>query len=125
MTIIEKRCPNCGVTKPAHDFHKNKSAKSGLHWHCKKCACEWQSLHRKPKTREQRLRWRMRNPLNQVAHDKVRRAVKSGRLTPKPCEKCGSRTRINAHHDDYSKPLDVRWLCQGCHLELHKEIGRL
>lgn len=45
-----------------------------------------------------------------IARWKVTRAVKSGRLVKQPCEVCGL-TAVQAHHDDYSKPLDVRWLC--------------
>lgn len=48
----------------------------------------------------------------------VSRALKAGRLERRPCEVCGS-TKAEAHHDDYSKPLDVRWLCKTHHLEHH------
>jgi hypothetical protein len=41
-----------------------------------------------------------------------------GKLVPKPCEGCGS-DRVEKHHDDYTKPLQVRWFCRGCHLQLH------
>lgn len=41
-----------------------------------------------------------------------------GKLVPKPCEKCGD-THVQMHHEDYSKPLDVRWLCIDCHMEEH------
>lgn len=42
-----------------------------------------------------------------------------GKLKRKPCENCGAK-RTEKHHDDYSKPLQVRWLCKGCHQTLHK-----
>lgn len=55
------------------------------------------------------------------------KAISKGILVPKPCEECGAtgtfqdgRNSVHAHHDDYSKPLTVRWLCQKCHHEWHK-----
>lgn len=62
------------------------------------------------------------------AHDILEKAVLYGKLhNPETCESCGStdrfkdgRTAIQGHHDDYNKPLDVRWLCQKCHHEWHK-----
>jgi hypothetical protein len=44
--------------------------------------------------------------------------VKKGKLTRKPCEECAL-PFVEAHHDDYSKPLDVRWLCASHHMLLH------
>ena len=50
----------------------------------------------------------------------VKKAVKNGVITkPNKCEECGSKTRLNAHHPDYGKPLEVIWLCQSCHKKLH------
>lgn len=43
-----------------------------------------------------------------------------GHLEPRPCETCCS-TAAEKHHEDYSKPLEVRWLCRKCHLALHFE----
>jgi ribosomal protein S27AE len=54
---------------------------------------------------------------------KVHRAKKAGRLTPLPCEKCGA-VKVDAHHDDYSKPLQVRWLCRACHRAHHAAVAR-
>jgi hypothetical protein len=51
-------------------------------------------------------------------HYIVEVAVHDGRLCPKPCEVCGC--SAVAHHDDYNKPLDVRWLCPTHHVEWHK-----
>ena len=69
---------------------------------------------------------------SKTAHRKVDNAIKRGRLIqPDSCENCQTipepmsdgRTRIQAHHDDYDKPLEVRWLCQECHHEQHKPRG--
>lgn len=61
-------------------------------------------------------RWRENHPDRYAAHIAVGNAVRSGALVKKPCEKCGS-TQVHAHHDDYSKPLEVRWLCPEHHAE--------
>lgn len=63
-------------------------------------------------------KWRQRNPEKVAAHIAVNHATRSGRLASQPCEKCG-RHDAQAHHDDYSKPLDVRWLCPPHHRAEH------
>jgi ribosomal protein S27AE len=52
------------------------------------------------------------------ARRKVRTAIASGRLAREACEVCGE-SKVHAHHDDYSKPLEVRWLCPAHHYEHH------
>lgn len=55
-----------------------------------------------------------------AAHRTFRDAVKHGEIERQSaCEQCGSDRRIDAHHDDYSKPLKVRWLCGSCHTKHH------
>lgn len=65
-------------------------------------------------------RWRRQHPERQAAHNAVARALRKGTLVRQPCEKgpegCGPGT-VHAHHDDYSKPLEVRWLCALHHAE--------
>src|SRR4051794_38080208 len=48
----------------------------------------------------------------------VKRALATGELERLPCDRCGA-TPADAHHPDYTKPLDVRWLCRDHHTELH------
>ena len=50
---------------------------------------------------------------------KVAYAIKTGKIVPRPCEVCGA-AKAQAHHDDYNKPLEVRWLCREHHEEWHK-----
>jgi hypothetical protein len=55
-----------------------------------------------------------------AARERVRRAVQAGRLVrPDRCEGCELSVPVQAHHDDYSKPLEVRWLCPACHVAIH------
>lgn len=67
--------------------------------------------------------WNERNPEKRRAHVEVLKAKRSGRLVaPENCQACGCKhPRIEAHHEDYSKPLDVMWLCSKCHAQLHEK----
>jgi ribosomal protein S27AE len=58
-----------------------------------------------------------------IARWLVNRALKCGRLQKKPCERCGAHAS-QAHHDDYSNPLDVRWLCAKHHADEHRANPR-
>lgn len=55
------------------------------------------------------------------ARRKVSWAIATGKLVKKPCRICGDPDTI-AHHEDYSKPLEVWWLCRVCHKLWHMEV---
>jgi hypothetical protein len=73
--------------------------------------------------------WKIRRPMySELPEWQRRRAiarayagvyVRIGKLKPQPCEKCGTTRLVQKHHEDYSKPLAVRWLCQPHHREEH------
>lgn len=65
---------------------------------------------------------RKRTRKHQLAHYAVRDAIREGTLIkPSACLACGSsKERIEGHHKDYSKPLEVDWLCQSCHKKEHR-----
>lgn len=78
----------------------------------------------KEEIRNSTRKYRKNNPEKYRAHQLVLYAMRRGTLLRQPCEKCGAE-KAEAHHDDYSKPLDVRWLCHSCHIKWHKEINIL
>jgi hypothetical protein len=64
--------------------------------------------------------YRARHPQKYAANNAVNNAIRDGRLERKSCEVCGAKAQ--AHHDDYSKPLDVKWLCQRHHRDRHRQL---
>ena len=69
-----------------------------------------------------RKKWMANNPEKRAAHYAVNNAVRDGRLEkPASCQVCGATPkRIEGHHEDYTKPLDVLWLCRTCHNDAHR-----
>lgn len=59
--------------------------------------------------------------LKRRARRQVSRALVLGDLKRQPCEVCGAEN-THGHHDDYNKPLEVRWLCEWHHLEAHGQL---
>lgn len=58
-----------------------------------------------------------------IARAKANYAVKMGKLIkPEQCEVCLKKTRLEGHHEDYSKPLEIIWLCTGCHADTDREL---
>lgn len=69
-------------------------------------------------------KYRTNNPIKTKAQHTASNAIPSGRLIkPDTCEECPNTGRIEGHHDDYSVPLVVRWLCRSCHDAWHAENG--
>lgn len=64
-------------------------------------------------------RYREQNPQKIKAREAVRQAIRRGDLSRGICRDCGTAKNVHAHHADYSRPLDVIWLCAVCHGELH------
>lgn len=69
-------------------------------------------------------KWRKTHPMNQEQRRKANARcyagvyARRGLLERKPCEVCGTLENLERHHDDYSKPLQVRWHCRKHHLEI-------
>lgn len=133
-----KQCGKCGESKSELDFHQRRASKDGLSARCKECqrdydkaranlphrisaraAYQQTDIGRAAMRRAKRL-FIERNPQKRAAHILVGNALRDGKLVRQPCEKCGA-IKVEAHHDDYTKPLDVRWLCKRHHAEVHTQ----
>lgn len=133
-------CRVCGEMKPHDSFYVSQLRICGSVGECKACSKKRVRLRSQtnpavqaydrdraklPKRAQQAARisraWRENNPDGYKAHTAVGNAIRDGRLSKSPCEVCGSVDNLHAHHDDYSKPLDVRWLCAKHHHRMHGE----
>ena len=124
-----KRCSRCGELKSKFEFQRECSNRDGLLNYCGECNNRLVRERRKFEPERfratRRASWQ-RNKHKTVYNEKrkakarVQEALLSGRLTKKSCVYCGN-LKTDGHHDDYSKPLDVRWLCRACHAKLHRD----
>lgn len=94
----------------------------------------WDLLRRRTRLRPQKKMgadnhfYRGGKRADDPAQNLLESALSTGAVVRKEaCEECGAtgtmrdgRSKIQGHHDDYNKPLDVRWLCQECHHAWHK-----
>lgn len=78
----------------------------------------------KEASRNSTRKYRMNNKEKYIAHGAVKSAIRSGKMKKMPCVICGDIKSV-AHHEDYSKPLEVVFLCRKHHVERHNEIKRL
>lgn len=110
---MEAICCGCRMSKPSEAFNRNAYRKKREH--------EWVSteIGRASRRASESSKYAKRKTDPKVrARYTLRQAVRSGRIAKLPCEQCGA--AAEAHHEDYGKPLEVRWLCRPHHAELHR-----
>lgn len=119
-------CQHC--KKTIGYFIKNSTLTNGrISYFCRECNTKRMKEYRntsigKKRTKSANIRTTKKHYGKQMARLAVYRAVKAGKLyKPSRCEDCGNNESLFAHHPDYSKPLDVLWLCRGCHALIHKK----
>ena len=137
---MKKQCFKCGRILDIEEFYPHKQMRDGHLNKCKECTKkdaskrlrlhpdvvkEYESKRSKTEHRKKlRLfyteKYRKEHPERISANSKVGRAIKSGKIIkPKCCSICGKECKTVAHHYDYSKPLDVIFVCQSCHKRIH------
>ena len=121
-----KRCPRCGETKPLNQYPKDPRRSRGINSYCFPCyrayARELGKKNRGTALRRQRRKRALGPTRHEAAAQIVRYAVKLGVLTKGPCAVCGTTESIQAHHTDYTKPLEVTWLCRLHHFHAHGQL---
>lgn len=121
-----KQCRSCRIDLEMTEFYRHPETRDGYLNHCKQCVRGRVRRRRAQNIDEYRERDRQRpgraakkRPEQAAAHAAVRYAIQRGDLVRQPCEKCGTTEIVDAHHDDYAEPLEVRWLCRRHHREEH------
>lgn len=136
---MNKTCTKCFTEKPVGVFCKKSSAKDKLDPWCpdckKKSMKKWlenggrlikaisqekwsHSDHGRKIKNLWRKQNRWKNRLKINARNRVWNLILSGKLSKKPCSKCPDKMG-EAHHTDYTRPLEIIWLCRKCHNKEH------
>ena len=131
---VTKVCFKCKQEKHLSYFYNHKGMADGHLNKCKECAKADVMKHRidniekireydrcrgSRKTIIYQREYRRNNSVKTIARQRAERAIKSGEITRKPCEVCGATERVEMHHEDYSNPLDVVFLCSIHHKRAH------
>ncbi len=133
-----KTCFKCGGEFELSEFYPHKQMADGHLNKCKECTKTDSTRHRNANLDKIRkydrgrgnrqspgylLKYRAEKPNAYKAGCMVSNAVRDGKLFREPCGVCCSEENVHAHHDDYLKPLNVRWLCVVCHNQWHAVNG--
>lgn len=137
---MSKKCIRCDQVLPLGRFYKHPRMGDGHLNKCIECTKMDMKAHRimnpgqyrqyeavrsiRPERIKANMKhiqeWRSKNPERYKAQNAVNNALRDGRLKrASACQVCGAIFELHAHHADYSKPLDVLWVCPKCHRDLH------
>ena len=137
---MQKQCFKCGRVLDIEEFYQHKQMKDGHLNKCKDCTkkdvhersrkcfnkiAEYEKARSQTEKRKQlrqlyQKKYRQEHPERVAINLRVRRAINAGEIIkPKCCSVCGKECKTIAHHYDYTKPLDVIFVCQRCHKRIH------
>jgi len=136
---MKRICSVCKIEKKLEDFYRNKIEKHGREYRCKDCSAKkckkyfQEKLKEDPdyynkqakRNRQNYYAWCERN--YEERKEKIYAGSYIGHLIEKKtlirpieCSQCLEKGKIEAHHDDYRKPQEIRWLCTKCHRKADK-----
>ena len=120
--MATKTCFKCGQEKPLSEFYKHPQMSDGHLNKCKECTKADTRKHEQEKPESvlhSRLSAYSKKPTRTNAYRVVEAALRAGVIEkPHSCSICNcpdTEKRIEAHHYDYERPLEVTWLCPDCH----------
>ncbi len=117
-----KKCSQCGVLKDESEFTKNKSSRDGFGYLCEPCRSIYNKIHMEKYRAKNGYKPHARTE-KRKAHEAVARALRRGKIIkPALCESCHLEKRLEGHHADYGKRLEVVWLCRKCHFNIHRNL---
>lgn len=124
-----KYCSRCHKTEDEAEgltVYTNEKKLDKKYYHCHSCANERSKKYYKTENGKKAVKRAVKKNINKypkkaTARNKLNYAVSQGKIKkPQKCSKCGeAEKRIEGHHEDYSKPLEVKWVCTKCHSSLH------
>jgi len=122
-----RTCTACKLEKEESDFYFSKTH-NRLDYYCK--ACHRNIVREYAKTDKGRTATKRRSAKmlslyrnKDKARRKLRYEVRMGRIVkPSACDSCNNELKVEAHHEDYDKPLDVNWYCNPCHKSKHGKL---
>lgn len=118
-------CSRCKQEKPIAEFCNNQPNR------CLACNRELSRISRKKPVgqawiKEYSKKRYQKFKVKAIARTKVHAAVKAGEIIkPTICASCGTEALLQGHHEDYSKPIEVIWLCDPCHKLKHGKLRDL
>lgn len=126
-----KKCSICKKVLNKNYFHSDSSKPTGLRYSCKDCEHE-RYIKRSKYLKEYRIKnkkyflnkwreWESKNHKQYLVNQKTDYAIRTFKIKKESCSVCGNKESY-AHHDDYSKPFDVIWLCRTHHGERHRKL---
>ena len=131
-----KACFRCREVKDISEFYRHRMMGDGYLNKCKACTKSDSIKNRNRKIeyyreydrgrgrRSVKIEFIKKYPGTSWAHQILNSAVGDGSIIKNPCSACGSIKSL-AHHDNYSRPLEVVWFCQAHHREHHKKLKQM